>query len=68
MLKDALAVEVVVSGLDPEAPVEEAQELNLKKIHFFEVDSADVGHEVVPVEDVVVELRGQEGRSENQPI
>jgi hypothetical protein len=32
------------------------------------VDSADVGHEVVPVEDVVVELRGQEGRSENQPI
>lgn len=58
VLKDALAVEVVLGRFDPEPPVEETQELHLKKIHLIEVDSSYVGDEVVPVEDVVVELGG----------
>lgn len=56
VLKDAAAVEFVLGGIDPEPPVEKPEELGLQEVQLLQVHAADVGHEVVAVEDVIVEL------------
>ena len=56
MLHEPLEVEVVVGGVDPEAPVEIAQEGHLQQVQLLQGDAPDVRDEVVPVEHIVVEL------------
>lgn len=57
MLHEALKVEFVFGGgVDPEAPTDKVEEGQLQLIKFFQRDSADVRHEVVPVEHIIVEF------------
>ena len=56
MLDEAFEVEVVVRGLDPEAPVEILQEGHLEQVQLLQGHSPDIGDEVVAIEYVVVEL------------
>lgn len=56
VLQDAAAVKLVLGGVNPESPVEEAEKLGLQQVHLFQVHASDVGHEMVPIEDVIVEL------------
>ena len=43
-------------GFDPHAPVDQLEEGGLEQVQFLKAHTADVGYEVVPVEDVVVEF------------
>ena len=43
-------------GLDPHAPVDQFEEGGLEEVQFLKAHTADVGYEVVPVEDIVVEF------------
>ena len=58
MLDEAFEVEVVVSGLDPEAPVEVLQEGHLEQVQLLQRHTPDICDEVVAIEYVVVELGG----------
>lgn len=64
MVVHALKIQVEFRyGLDPQAPVQEREELSLKEIEFLERDTSNVSHEMVAIEDIVVEFRGQKHRS-----
>lgn len=56
VLHHSSAVKVVLLRLDPETPVYESEKLSLEQVHLLQKDSADVGNEVVAVEDVIEEL------------
>ena len=58
MLDEALEVEVVVSGLDPEAPVEVLQEGHLEQVQLLQGHTPDIRDKVVAIEYVIVELGG----------
>ena len=58
MLDEALEVEVVVCGLDPEAPVEVLQEGYLEQVQLLQGHTPDIRDKVVAIEYVIVELRG----------
>ena len=58
VLDEASEVEIIVDGVDPEAPVEVLEEGYLKKVQLFEGHTPDVSYKVVPVEYVVVEFGG----------
>lgn len=58
MLDEPFEVEVVVCGLDPEAPVEVFQEGHLEQVQLLQGHTPDIGDEVVAIEYVVVELGG----------
>ena len=64
----ALAVDAVLAlGIDPDLPVEEVQELALEQVELRQGDSPDVGQVVVPVEHVVVKLRGHKNGGKDEP-
>ncbi len=54
--------------LDPHPPVDELKEGGLEEVELLKAHTADVGYEVVAVEDVVVEFGGDEDRCEDQSI
>jgi hypothetical protein len=56
VLQDSSAIKLVLGGVNPETPVEEAEKLGLQEVKLLKVHASDVGHEMVPVEHVVVEL------------
>lgn len=58
MLDEPLEVEVVVGGLDPEAPVEVLQEGHLEEVQLLQGHTPDVRDKVVAIEYVIVELGG----------
>ena len=58
MLDEAFEVEVVVRGLDPEAPVEVLQEGYLEQVQLLQRHTPDICYKVVAVEYVIVELGG----------
>jgi hypothetical protein len=43
-------------GFDPHAPVNQLEEGGLEEVQFLKTHTANVGYEVVPIEDVVVEF------------
>jgi hypothetical protein len=55
-------------GLDPERPVDELQKLSLKQVHLLKRDAAHIGQEVIAIEDIIVELGGEQDSRENEPI
>ena len=55
--EDAMEVDFEFGyGLDPHAPVDQLEEGGLEEVKFLQAHTADVGYEVVTVEDVVVEF------------
>jgi len=58
VLDEALEVEVVVGGLDPEAPVEVLQEGQLEEVQLLQGHAPDIRDKVVAIEYVIVELGG----------
>ena len=58
MLDEALEVEVVVGGLDPEAPVEVLQEGHFEQVQLLQGHTPDICDKVVAIEYVIVELGG----------
>ena len=65
----ASEVELELSrGLNPEAPVNQREELGLKEVEFLEGNSAHSWDEIVPVEDVVVKFGGEKHCCKNEPI
>ena len=65
----ALAVEPVLAlGLYPDLPAEQVQELALEQVDLLQGDSPDVSQVVVPVEDVIVKLRGHKNGGEDESI
>ena len=57
-MDEAFEVEVVVSGLDPEAPVEVLQEDHLEQVQLLQRHTPDICDKVVAIEYVIVELGG----------
>jgi hypothetical protein len=43
-------------GLDPHPPVDQLEEGGLEEVEFLKAHTADIGYEVVPVKDVVIEF------------
>jgi hypothetical protein len=62
VLQESFQIKIVFRGLDPQPPVNELEELDFQQVHLFQVNAAHLGHEMVPVEDIIVKLGSQESR------
>ena len=56
MLDEPFQIEIIVSGLDPEPPVEVLQEGHLEQVQLLQGHTPDICDKVVAIEYVVVEL------------
>ena len=62
VLQESFQIKIVFRGLDPQPPVNELEELDFQQVHLLQVNAAHLGHEMIPVEDIIVKLGSQESR------
>ena len=52
-----LQIDIVFFGVDPYFPAQQSYEFHFQLVEFLEMDSSDIGYEVIAEEDVIEELR-----------
>jgi hypothetical protein len=67
VLEETSEIKFVFLGIHPEAPVDELEELCLEQVHLLKMHAADVRHEVIAIEDVIVKLGCEEGGGQDKP-